>query len=69
MRTTVTIDDDLMDRAMEYTGISERATILRMALEQLVAIGAEKRLAKLKGSLPDLEPPPRRLPPRFVNSD
>jgi hypothetical protein len=58
-----------MDRAMEYTGISERATILRMALEQLVAIGAEKRLAKLKGNLPDLEPPPRRLPPRFVNSE
>ncbi len=69
MRTTVTLDDDLMDRAMEYTGISERATILRMALEQLVAIGAEKRLAKLKGSLPDLDPPPRRRPPRFVNSE
>ncbi len=69
MRTTVTIDDDLMDRAMEYTGISERSTILRMALEQFVAIGAEKRLARLKGSLPDLETPPRRRPPRFVNSE
>jgi len=54
---------------MEYTGISERSTILRMALEQLVAIGAEKRLAKLKGSLPDLEAPPRRRPPRFVNTE
>ncbi|WP_373490584.1 type II toxin-antitoxin system VapB family antitoxin [Parasphingorhabdus sp.] len=58
MRTTVTIDDELMDRAMDYTGISERATILRMALEQFVANGAEKWLAKLKGSLPDLETPP-----------
>ncbi len=69
MRTTVTIDDELMDRAMEYTGINERAAILRLALEQLVAIGAEKRLAKLKGTMPDLKAPPRRRPPRFVNSE
>ena len=54
---------------MEYTGINERAAILRLALEQLVAIGAEKRLAKLKGTMPDLKAPPRRRPPRFVNSE
>ena len=62
MRTTVTIDDELLAKAMEYTGVKERATVVRMALEQLVAIEAEKRLARLKGSLPDFGkvPVPRR---------
>ena len=56
------IDDELLAKAMEYTGVKERATVVRMALEQLVAIEAEKRLARLKGSLPDFGavPVPRR---------
>jgi len=67
MRTTVTIDDDLMASAIKYTGIKEKAAILRLALEQFVAIEAERRLAKMKGSLPDLKAPPRRRPPNFQN--
>lgn len=67
MRTTVTIDDELMNRAMRYAGVKERAAIVRMALEQFVAIEAEKRLAAMKGSLPKLEAPPRRRPPDFLN--
>ncbi len=67
MRTTMNIDDDLLATAMEYSGIKERATVVRMALEQFVAIEAERRLARLKGSLPDLKAPPRRRPPDFRN--
>jgi len=60
MRTTITIDDKLMATAMEYTGIKERSKLLRMALEQLVAMEAGRRLAQLKGTLPDLGKPPAR---------
>ena len=53
MRTTITLDDELLARAMEYTGVKERTTVLRMALESLVAREAGRRLARLKGSDPD----------------
>ncbi len=66
MRTTITIDDELLAKASEYTGIKERSTLMRMALEKLVAIEAEKRLAQLKGSIPDFGkvPVPRRRFPQ-----
>ena len=60
MRTTVTIDDALIERAAELTGVKERATLIRMALESLVAREAAKRLARLGGSDPDAWSPPRR---------
>ena len=62
MRTTMNIDDELLAKAMEYTGIKERATVVRMALEGLVAREAERRLARLAGSMPDFGkvPVPRR---------
>jgi Arc/MetJ family transcription regulator len=63
------IDDALLASAIEYSGIKERATVVRMALEQFVAIEAERRLARFKDSLPDLKVPPRRRPPNFRNPD
>jgi Arc/MetJ family transcription regulator len=60
MRTTITIDDELLAKAMEYTGMKERATVIRMALESLVAREAGRRLAKLAGSDPDAWAAPRR---------
>lgn len=62
MRTTITIDDELLAKAMEYTGIKERATVIRMALESLVAREAGRRLARLGGSDPDAWAAPRRRP-------
>jgi Arc/MetJ family transcription regulator len=62
MRTTVTIDDELMAKAIEYTGVKERATVIRMALETLVALEAGRRLAQLGGSDPDAWAAPRRRP-------
>lgn len=60
MRTTVTIDDELMQKAEEYTGIKERATLIRMGLTALVQREAAQRLALLGGSDPDAQVPPRR---------
>ena len=62
MRTTINIDDELIAKAVEYTGIKERGTLVRMALESLIAREAGKRLAALAGSMPDFGkvPVPRR---------
>lgn len=60
MRTTVNIDDELMARAQELTGIEEKAALLRAGLQALVEREAARRLAALGGSEPGLEPAPRR---------
>ena len=62
MRTTVTLDDQLLKTAEKYTGITERSVLLREALAALVQREASRRLARLGGSQPDLKPIPRRRP-------
>ena len=64
MRTTVTLDDQLLDRAADLTGVRERGVLLREALRALIERESARRLARLGGSEPDLVPPPRRRPPR-----
>jgi hypothetical protein len=60
MRTTLIIEDDLIERARELTGIEEKTTLVRSALEALIAREAAKRLAALGGTEPQLRPVPRR---------
>lgn len=60
MRTTVTLDDELVERAMAYTGITERSELVRHALKTLVELEASRRLARLGGTMPDIQPVPRR---------
>lgn len=60
MRTTVTIDDALLERAMELTGTSERSALIRDALEALIARESARRLALLGGTDPEATAPPRR---------
>ena len=60
MRTTVTLDDELLAAAQEYTGIKEKSALLRVALTALVEREAARRLARLGGTMPDLKPVPRR---------
>jgi Arc/MetJ family transcription regulator len=60
MRTTVTLDDDLIAKAQKYTGIQEKSALIRAALEALVQREAARRLARLGGSQPDLKPVRRR---------
>ena len=59
MRTTVTIDDDLLERAAELTGVRERAALLREGLELLIRVESGKRLAALGGSDPAARAPRR----------
>ena len=60
MRTTVTLDDKLLDRAAGLTGVRERGVLLREALRALIERESARRLALLGGSEPELEAPPRR---------
>lgn len=60
MRTTLTLDDDLMRKAATYTGLTETSAIVREALKALVSREASRRLALMGGSAPDFEPGPRK---------
>lgn len=60
MRTTITLDDDLVAAAQEYTGIREKSALVRAALKALVEREAARRLAKMVGTEPDLKLAPRR---------
>jgi Arc/MetJ family transcription regulator len=60
MRTTVTIDDELLARATELTGITEKSALLRDGLETLIRVESAKRLAALGGSDRHATAAPRR---------
>jgi Arc/MetJ family transcription regulator len=60
MRTTVTLDDDLMSQARTFTGIQENSALIQQALKSLVEREAARRLALLGGSAPKLTQAPRR---------
>lgn len=60
MRTTVTIDDDLLAKAAELTGVHENAALVREGLRTLVRVESARRLAALGGSDPHASAAPRR---------
>ena len=60
MRTTLIIDDAILDHAKALTGIQEKTALVRAGLEALIAREAAKRLAALGGTHPELSDVPRR---------
>jgi hypothetical protein len=62
MRTTLNIDDDLLERARDLSGVQEKTALIREGLEALIERESARRLARLGGSEPQLEPIPRRRP-------
>jgi Arc/MetJ family transcription regulator len=60
MRTTIALNDQLIAKAQEYTGIKEKSALVHEALKLLVAREAGRRLALLGGSQPDFVAAPRR---------
>jgi hypothetical protein len=60
LRTTLIIDDSLLERARQLTGIQERTDLVRAGLEALIAREASKRLAALGGTQPKISDIPRR---------
>ncbi len=62
MRTTVTLDDDLLAKATKMMGGLDRSTVLREGLKALIERESAMRLAQLGGTQPKLQPIPRRRP-------
>lgn len=60
MRTTITLDDELLATAHEMTGVAERSTLIHDGLRLLIQREAERRLALLGGSDPTATAAPRR---------
>lgn len=60
MRTTLNIDDQLLNEARRITGVTEKAALVREGLRALIERESARRLARLGGSEPQLEPTPRR---------
>ena len=60
MRTTLVIDDELLKRAKQLTGIQETTALVRAGLEALIARETTQRLAALGGTQPELAKIPRR---------
>jgi Arc/MetJ family transcription regulator len=60
MRTTINIDDAILKRASELTGVKEKTSLVRMGLESLISLESARRLARLGGTEKELLPIPRR---------
>jgi len=60
MRTTLNIEDALLDKAAKLTGIKEKTSLVKRGLESLIAIESAKRLARLGGTEKGLKMIPRR---------
>jgi Arc/MetJ family transcription regulator len=62
MRTTLNIDDDLLDKARVISGFQEKTALVCEGLKALIERESARHLARLGGSEPQLEPIPRRRP-------
>jgi Arc/MetJ family transcription regulator len=60
MRTTISLDDDLVARAQAITGLREKSSLVREALKALIERESARQLARSGGTEPKLETPPRR---------
>jgi Arc/MetJ family transcription regulator len=60
MRTTIALDDELVRTAQEFTGVAEKAALIREALKALIERESARRLASLGGTMPGLKKIPRR---------
>jgi Arc/MetJ family transcription regulator len=60
MRTTLNIEDKLIKKASELTGIKEKTYLVKLGLKALISLESGKRLAKLGGTEKKLTMTPRR---------
>lgn len=62
MRTTINLDERLIAEAQRVSGLKERSALIREGLRALIERESARRLARLGGSEPLLEPIQRRRP-------
>ena len=59
-RTTVTIDEELLDQARTILGLTEVSAVVNAGLQEIVRADAARRLIALGGALPQAQAVPRR---------
>jgi Arc/MetJ family transcription regulator len=62
MRTTLNIEDALIEKASKLTGIIEKTALVRKGLETLISLESSRRLAELGGTEKKIDAPRRRRP-------
>jgi Arc/MetJ family transcription regulator len=60
MRTTLNLDNKLVEKARRLTGIREKATLLHAGLEALISQASARRLAARGGTERSIAAPPHR---------
>jgi len=60
MRTTLNIEDELLNKASKLTGITEKTSLVRLGLEALISKESSRRLAILGGTEKNIKSAPRR---------
>ena len=60
MRTTLKIDDQLLAKAQQITGVTGKSVLVQEGLKALIERESAKRLARLGGSQSNLHSVPRR---------
>lgn len=60
MRTTLTLDEDLLTQAQRLTGMTGKTALVRAALGALIERESARRLARLGRTEPSLTDVPRR---------
>jgi Arc/MetJ family transcription regulator len=64
MRTTLALDDELVANAQDFTGLKQKSSLVREALKALIERESARGLARLGGTEPEMDSPPRRRPSR-----
>jgi Arc/MetJ family transcription regulator len=62
VRTTINLDDELLEEARRITGMEGRTALIHEGLRALIERESARRLARLGGSERQLRPVPRRRP-------
>jgi Arc/MetJ family transcription regulator len=60
VRTTINLDDELLEEAQRLTGTKERTALIHEGLRALIERESARRLARLGGSEAQLRAIPRR---------
>jgi len=62
MRTTINLDETLLEAAKKISGMTERTALIHEGLKALIERESARRLARLGGSEPQLKSVSRRRP-------
>ena len=69
MRITLSLDNDLTEKAISLTGITDLTLLMHESLKAIIAREAGRRLVQSGDSLPDMQVPPRRRPESENDTD